>query len=107
MNIKIKGSRVILSDTVKDYVEKKMNMVEKYLGDLKVTNCDVELENIPSDQKNGDVYRVEVNLFVVGKVLRVEKSETTINKAVDKVKDHLVLMIKKHKEKKQAKERRQ
>jgi ribosomal subunit interface protein len=108
MDIRIKGSKVLLTDNIKEYTKEKMDMLEKYLGDLKVTNCDVELENTPSDQKTGDIYRAEVNLFIAGgKVLRVEKSEESINKAIDKVKDHLALMIKKYKEKKQDIKRRQ
>ena len=81
-------------------LDKKIKMIEKYLGDIKVTNCDIDLEHSVTTQNNGKVYRVESNLFVPGEILRVEKTEKTINKAIDKVKDHLVLMIKKYKEKK-------
>lgn len=100
MQVRIKTTKIELSDEIKKYVEEKMNMLEKYLGDLVVINCDVELEHSLIKQNNGKLYRVEVNLAIPGGLLRVEKTEKTINKAVDKVKDHLVLMIKKRKEKK-------
>jgi len=99
MQVKIKATKIELSPELKDYTEKKMNMLEKYLGDLVVTNCDVELEHAIVTQNNGKIYRAEVNLAIPGAILRVEKTEKTINKAIDKVKDHLVLIIKKHKEK--------
>ncbi|HKM40557.1 MAG TPA: HPF/RaiA family ribosome-associated protein, partial [Patescibacteria group bacterium] len=65
-----------------------------------VNNCDVELERSSTTQNKGKLYRAEVNLNLPGEMLRVEKTEKTIIKAIDKVKDHLILMIKKSKEKK-------
>ncbi len=105
MDIRIKTSKVELTTDIKDYVEKKMGMLKKYLGDIEVTNCDVELEHALSTQNQGKTYRAEVNLAVPGTVLRVERTEKTLNKAIDKVKDHLVLIIKKYKEKKIDKKR--
>jgi ribosomal subunit interface protein len=105
MKTRIKTTKIELTDKVKDYLDKKIKMIEKYLGDIKVTNCDIDLEHSVTTQNNGKVYRVEANLFVPGEILRVEKTEKTINKAIDKVKDHLVLMIKKYKEKKIDKKR--
>ena len=40
-----------------------------------------------------------MNIEVPGTLLRVEKSESDIFKAIDKVKDHLKVTIKKYKEK--------
>ncbi len=106
MEIRIKTTKIDLDDRLRDYVEKKMNMLKKYSGDLAITNCDVELDHSLSKQNKGKIYRAEVNLAVPGTVLRVEKTEKNLNKAIDKVKDHLVSMIKKYKEKKISKKRR-
>lgn len=105
MNIKIKTTKIELTEELKVYIEKKMNMLDKYLGGVAVTNCDVEIEHALNKQSSGKVYRAEVNLSLPGTVLRVEKMEPTVNKAIDKVKDHLVLSIKKYKEKKLDKKR--
>lgn len=105
MEIRIKTSKIELTDDLKFYVEKKINMLKKYLGNIQVTNCDVELEHALSKQNQGKTYRAEVNLAVPGTILRVDKTEKTLNKAIDKVKDHLVLVIKKYKEKKIDKKR--
>ncbi|MFA5644429.1 MAG: ribosome-associated translation inhibitor RaiA [Patescibacteria group bacterium] len=105
MNIKIKTTKVDLTPELKKYVQKKIEMLDKYLGEVAVINCDIELEHAISKQNNGKTYRVEANLFVPGEILRVDKTEKTLNKAIDKVKDHLVLMIKKYKEKKVDKKR--
>ena len=105
MEIRIKTTKIELSADLRDYVEKKMEMLNKYTGDLIITHCDVELDHSLSKKTNGKNYRAEANLAVPGTILRVDKTEKTINKAIDKVKDHLVLMIKKYKEKKVDKKR--
>jgi putative sigma-54 modulation protein len=108
MRVKIKSSRLELTDAIKQYIENKMAMVEKYLGTkVKVINCDFEIAKTVGGQSKGDIFRAEVNLEVPHEILRVEKTETDLYKAIDKVKDHLDLVIKKYKEKLIDKKRRQ
>ena len=75
-------------------------MLEKYLNGVQVLNCDCEIEKVGGKQQNGKVFRAEVNLEVPGELLRVEKEAEDLYKAIDKVKDHLTMVIKKYKEKK-------
>ncbi|RMD58884.1 ribosome-associated translation inhibitor RaiA [Candidatus Parcubacteria bacterium] len=97
MKIRFKATGLIMLDGIQTYVQQKMDMLEKYLGDIQVLNCDVELA-VETHHRKGKIYRAEVNLELPGKLLRVEKNEKNLNKAIDKVKDHLVVMIKKYKE---------
>jgi len=99
MNIKIKSTRLELTPAIRDYFQAKMDMIEKYLGEIRIINCDVEIEKAVGSQHKGEIFRAEVNLQVPGKLLRVERTESDLYKAIDKVKDHLELVIKKHKEK--------
>ncbi len=99
MNIKIKSTRLELTPAIRDYFQTKMDMIEKYLGEIKVLNCDVEIEKAIGGQNKGEIFRAEVNLEVPHKLLRVERTEEDLYKAIDKVKDHLELVIKKYKEK--------
>lgn len=100
MNIKIKSTRLEMTGAIRQYIEEKMAAVEKYLGTkVKALNCDFEIEKAVGGQNKGDIFRAEVNLQVPHEVLRVEKTEKDLYKAIDKVKDHLELAIKKHKEK--------
>ena len=100
MRVQIKGTKIDLTPELKDYVQEKMDMLEKYLGSITVSHCEVELEKALTTQNSGKIYRAEVNLSLPGELLRVEKTTDDINKAIDKVKDHLELMITKYKEKK-------
>lgn len=45
MEIRIKATKIELSDDLKEYIEKKIKMLEKYLGGISVSNCDVEIEH--------------------------------------------------------------
>lgn len=100
MKINIKASKLELTDAIYDYCQMKMDMIEKYLGDTQVLNCDVEIAKSVGGQNKGEIFRAEVNLEVPRKLLRVEKTEKDLYKAIDKVKDHLEIVIKKYKEKK-------
>ncbi len=102
MKIRLKSTRLEMTEAISNYFQEKMNMLEKYLGDVQVLNCDCEIEKIGGEQKKGKVFRAEVNLEVPGALLRVDKEAADLYKAIDKVKDHLVLVIKKHKEKKNS-----
>lgn len=106
MKINLKATQLELTDALKDYIQLKMDMLEKYLGDVQVLNCDFEIEKIVSSQNKGKIFRAEVNLEVPRELLRVDKTEADMYKAIDKVKDHLVLSIKKYKEKQRDKKRR-
>jgi len=99
MRVNIKSTKLEMTAAIKQYIETKMAMVEKYLGDIKAANCDIEVAKAVGGQHKGEIFRAEVNLEVPHQILRVEKTEKDLYKAIDKVKDHLELIIKKYKEK--------
>ncbi len=107
MKINIKSSRLAMTEAIRNYFQEKMDMLDKYLGDkVRVINCDVEIEKSVGGQNKGEIFRAEVNLQVPHDILRVEKTEKDLYKAIDKVKDHLEIVIKKYKEKLEAKVKR-
>jgi putative sigma-54 modulation protein len=99
MQIQIKASRLELTPAIRAYFQAKMDMIEKYLGDIPVLHCEVEVEKTVGNQNKGEIFRAEVNLDVPHQLLRVEKTAKDLYKAIDKVKDHLEMIIKKYKEK--------
>ncbi|MCK5357284.1 MAG: ribosome-associated translation inhibitor RaiA [Elusimicrobiales bacterium] len=106
MQINIKATNIELTPEIKDYVQEKMDMLDKYLGSVTATNCDVEIAMAVGDQNKGKIFRCEVNLTVPHELLRVEKTEKELFKAIDKVKDHLARSIRRYKEKRIDKKRR-
>jgi len=106
MQINIKATKMELTPAIRDYVQEKLDMLEKYLGDIQVLHCDVEVGVAVGGQQSGKICRAEVNLEVPGEMLRVTKTEADLYKAIDKVKDHLMRSIKRYKEKRIDRRRR-
>lgn len=100
LNLRLKGTKIELTPELKAYVEEKMEKMERYLGDVQVLHFDVELEKTTEHHHKGEIYRAEVNLDLPGELLRIERTEDDIMKAIDKVEDHLIEAIKKYKDKK-------
>jgi len=71
-----------------DIVEQKMNSLMKFLSDEQSITCDVEFEKV-APQKNGAVYRFEVNMLVDGALFRADATEDSFEKAIDEVRDEL------------------
>ena len=105
MNISIKATNIDLTYNIKSYIQKKMDMLEKYLGKIDIIKAQFEIEMTTRHHNKGKIFRAEANMSLPGELLRVEKTEKDVFKAIDKVKDHMRLVIKKYKEKKIAKTR--
>lgn len=100
MRFNIKATNLELTPKLKDYAQQKMDMLDKYLGKLKVINAHIEVKKTSNHHLKGEIYSAEVNISLGSDLLRVEKTEKDLFKAIDKVKDHLELVIKKYKDKK-------
>lgn len=99
MQLNIKATRLQLTEAIRKYCQEKMDKTEKYLGHLQVLNCDMEVAKTAGDQRSGDIFRAEVNLQVPQQLLRVERTASDLYKAIDKVQEHLKLVIKRYKDK--------
>lgn len=101
MKIVIKGTKLELTQPIKDYVNEKIGSLEKFFG--KIIEARVEVEMTTRHHQKGDIYRAEVNLRIPGKIIRVEKTEKNLYKAIDKVKDHLIEQLSEYKERQRDK----
>lgn len=105
MNTTIKATNLKLTPAIKTYIQKKMDMTEKYLGKQGAIKCEFEIELTTKHHQKGEIFRAEVNLALPHALLRIERAETDLYRAIDNVKDHLVELIRKHKEKRVAQRR--
>lgn len=104
--MKLKATNLELTDSIRNYVQEKVDMLEKFLGRTAVVNCDVELGKSVGGQNKGEIYRAEINLRIPREILRVEKSASDLYKAIDKMKDHLEEVIISRREKLRDQKRR-
>jgi putative sigma-54 modulation protein len=105
MKINLKASNIELTAAIHEYVQTKVDMLEKYLGGTQVIHCDFEVAKSVGGQNKGEIYRAEINLQIPGNLLRVDKTEVDLYKAIDKVKDHMEEMIISHRKKLRDQER--
>lgn len=99
MRAQIKAKGLKLTPAITDYIQAKLDMLDKYLVNLSVANCDFEIELTTKHHNKGDIFRAEINLVLAGENIFIEKTEADLYKAIDKVKDHVLESIKKYKEK--------
>ncbi len=102
MNLQIKAKNIELTEEIKEYAQKKMDALEKYLGDFPVINADFEVEKTTNHHQKGELYRAELNLSVPQELLRVEKTGVDIHEAIDSVRDHMEIVINKYREKRKG-----
>ncbi|MFH1661622.1 MAG: ribosome-associated translation inhibitor RaiA [Candidatus Falkowbacteria bacterium] len=107
MNINIKATNIELTPEIKNYIQEKMDMLSKYFGSVQIINFNFEVDLTTNHHNKGEIYRAEANIMVPGDLIRVEKTEKELFKAIDKVKDHLARSIQKYKEKRIDRNRRE
>ncbi|MCB9810848.1 MAG: ribosome-associated translation inhibitor RaiA [Candidatus Nomurabacteria bacterium] len=100
-NIIFRNTNVTVEEKLHDLVEQKFTSLEKYIGDETDLKCEVEFEKIAS-HNTGDIYRVEANLWLSGKMHRAEATKDTFENAIDEVKEELDRELNKDSSKRQT-----
>lgn len=104
MKIIFKSKDFSLTPSIEDYLQKKINGLEKFLGDFnkETTKVEAEVGKTTGRHRAGDIFRAEINLSVGGKLFRAESEQEDIFSAIDEVRDELEQEIKKFKTKKET-----
>ncbi|MDQ5971395.1 MAG: putative sigma-54 modulation protein [Patescibacteria group bacterium] len=66
MNINIKATNIELTDAIREYVEKKVESVSKFLNNSNV-QVQVEVAKTTNHHKNGEVFKAEIDIRADGK----------------------------------------
>ncbi|MCA9363776.1 ribosome-associated translation inhibitor RaiA [Candidatus Kaiserbacteria bacterium] len=93
-SISLKSTNIELTPDQRALVDEKLSHLDKFLpeGETDV-RCDVEVEKI-AEHQSGKIYRVEVNLFIAGKLYRAEATEEQVEKAIDVVRNEVKREVK-------------
>jgi len=101
--VKIKATNMELTSAIKDYVEKKIDMLGKFLihyskesGELLF---EVEVGKTTEHHKRGDVFRAEINFTVGGTLFRTVSVQSDLYAAIDEAKDEMQRDLRKKKNK--------
>ncbi len=104
MKIILKGKDFEITDSVEDYLRKKIKSLEKLFKnyDEELMKVEMEVGRTTRHHQTGDIFRAEINLSVGGKLFRAESERDDIFAAIDEVRDDLEREIKKFKTKKET-----
>jgi ribosomal subunit interface protein len=101
MKIILKATNLDISPSISKYVDEKIGGLDKFLEkfDSEIVETRVEVGKITRGQRQGDIFRAEVNLRIGGYLIRVEETEESLSAAIDLVKDELQRKIREYKDK--------
>ncbi len=97
MKISIKATNMELIAETKDYIKEKMDSLDRFFNNIIESRIEVGIES--RHHQKGDIFFCEANVKVPNDLIRVKKTEKNLLKAIDKTKDHLRVMLHRHKEK--------
>ena len=104
MNIIVKGSHMEVTDSIRDYLEKRVRALEKFLDPNAIVEA--ELGKTTNHHKNGDIFRAELNITNHGsdrgKNVFVKAEEADLYAAIDKVRDEAADVLASKKDKRQS-----
>ncbi|HEY4495419.1 MAG TPA: ribosome-associated translation inhibitor RaiA [Candidatus Paceibacterota bacterium] len=99
MKINLKTKNFSLTPSIKNYLEQKLNSLDKFLPGDESIFADVELSKTTKHHQKGDVFMAEVNLKIPGRLIRAVAEQWDLRIAIDAAKDELQREIKSNKEK--------
>ena len=99
MNFTIRGEKMEVTDSIKEYVVQKISKIEKYFDNPNIVNVKVLFKVRGREQK------VEITINSNVYDLRAEVSHSDMYAAVDLALDKLEAQIKKHKSKLMSRDR--
>ena len=91
MNIKITGKNIEVTDAMKDYIEKRLERLEKFEGK------NTEVNVVCSVEKDDQIVEIQINHN--GEFLRVEERNSDLYASVDLALDRAERQLRKEKEK--------
>ena len=107
MRITEKGTNIAITETVREYLYKKLSHLEKYIDPSdESVNCLVELGQTTTHHKHGNLFRTEINLHLKGKELRAVSEMSDLYSSIDLAKDEMARELQSNKDRRVSAVRR-
>ena len=91
MTLNIRHHGMELTPVIRLYVEEKMTSLEKYFDSIRHMDVEVGLAN--HHHQKGNIFECKAVVQIGGDVLKVEKEAEDLYKTIDKVRDHLRVVL--------------
>lgn len=95
MDLKLTGKNLVISKPIREYVEKKLKILLRYLTSIEEIR--VEITEEKSARLPKDRYTAQITLINKGNILRGEEKASNINLAIDKATKLLSHQIRRYK----------
>jgi putative sigma-54 modulation protein len=103
MNLDVHGRNIEVTDWIREYVEKKVNRLERFLPQVREARADL----VYSDTRAAaDRYTAQLTIWANGQILRAEESTGDIFASIDAIVDKMYRQIDRHKGRRQKNKRR-
>jgi len=90
MNINIKATGIELTPSIREYAEKKVASLDKYINKDADTNVQIEVGKTTKHHKGGDVFRAEIKVMGAGLDLYAFTEKEDLYAAIDLAKDEVI-----------------
>jgi putative sigma-54 modulation protein len=102
MRHNIKTTDFSMTPAIKDYVEKRVDHLDKFVNpdQKELSMCYIEIGKTTNHHKNGELFRAEFTIHIGGKSFRAESEEEDLYAALDKVAEEMTEELKSFKDKK-------
>ncbi len=102
----MQGKNFELTDAIRQYVQKKLIELDKFIPEGMFASIDLEFERTTHHHRKGDVFRAEANISVPSTTLYAQAQEEDLYAAIDKLKDEVQRELKDYKDKLRQKQKK-
>ena len=100
MTTNIKATNMELTNAISDYVNKKVESINKLVDQFKEVIVYVEVGKTTNHHKQGDFFKAEFDVTIDGEKFFTVSEKSDLYKAIDDAKDQLISRIKNKKNRK-------
>lgn len=104
MQVTIQANHLELTEAIREYAEKKIGELDKFVPDGTHVSADIILERTTAHHKKGEIFKAETNVSVPGQLLNASAEHEDLYAAIDKVRDGAMRELKRYKEKQSDKQ---
>ena len=102
MAINIKATNMDLTPAIEEYVNNRLDRIEKFIKEGESANIYVEVGKTTHHHKKGDLYKAEFNIEIAGRKFFTESEKNDLYAAIDDAKEEIVKRIINQKDKKET-----
>jgi putative sigma-54 modulation protein len=98
MRLQVKGRNVEVTDSIREYAERKLGKLDRLLNELTTVELELAVERNPSIAEN---QVAEATIYTKGPVLRARESSGDMKASIDQLTEKLMRQVKHYRESRQ------